>query len=249
MTWGGWNAEAVAAGRYAPSLLGLTRSLPLFLSQYQRTDFPFDAVQLFGLHNDEIPMRHWGDADVLDLWNREFAFPKMVAAPQRDFFRYITTRFGDRIQTFKGDGGAYWEDEAGADARVAALIRAAQAQIVTARRSKPSHCGCSPTSGSIRSRSTQRGATSCWPTRTSGATRTRSAVPTAIARAKAKPPTEPGQKRRSSRRRIFAWWRWTRSPSSCVPIGSERSSSMLRAVRGRDSSTTSSRVTRPSRIP
>ncbi len=132
MTWGGWNAEAVSTGRYAPSLLGLTRSLPLFLSQYERADYPFDAVQLFGLHNDEIPMRHWGDADVLDLWNREFAYPKIVAAPQRDFFKYITSRFGDRIQTLKGDGGAYWEDEAGADARTAALIRAAQAQLVAA---------------------------------------------------------------------------------------------------------------------
>ena len=87
MTWGGWNAEAASTGRYAPSLLGLTRSLPLFLSQYERADFPFDAVQLFGLHNDEIPMRHWGDADVLDLWNREFAYPRIVAAPQRDFFQ------------------------------------------------------------------------------------------------------------------------------------------------------------------
>ena len=55
MTWGGWNAEAAASGRYAPSILGLTRSLPLFLSQDERADFPFDAVQLFGLHNDEIP--------------------------------------------------------------------------------------------------------------------------------------------------------------------------------------------------
>jgi hypothetical protein len=132
MTWGGWNAEAVASRQYRPSILGLTRSLPLFLSQYERSDFPFDAVQLFGLHNDEIPMRHWGDADILDLWNREYAYPKIVAAPQRDFFRYITERFGDRIQTLKGDGGAYWEDEAGADARVAARIRAAQSQLVAA---------------------------------------------------------------------------------------------------------------------
>ena len=132
MTWGGWNAEAAASAQYAPSILGLTRSLPLFLSQYERSDFPFDAVQLFGLHNDEIPLRHWGDADILDLWNREFAYPKVIAAPQRDFFQYITGRFSDRIQTFTGDGGAYWEDEAGADARSAARIRAAQTQLVAA---------------------------------------------------------------------------------------------------------------------
>jgi hypothetical protein len=132
MTWGGWNAEAVASAQYAPSIQGLERSLPLFLSQYERDDFPFDAVQLFGLHNDEIPMRHWGDADVIDLWNKEFAYPRIIPAPQRDFFEYITKRFGNRVETLRGDGGAYWEDEAGADARIASLIRSAQTQLTAA---------------------------------------------------------------------------------------------------------------------
>jgi alpha-mannosidase len=134
MTWGGWNAESVATGTYTPSILGLTRSLPLFLSQYEREDFPFDGVQLFGLHNDEIPMRHWGDADVIDMWNQEYAYPRVIPATQRDFFQYISSQFGDRIQTLRGDAGAYWEDEAGADARIAAMIRAAQMQVVAAEK-------------------------------------------------------------------------------------------------------------------
>ena len=134
MTWGGWNAESARTGVYHPSLLGLTRSLPLFLSQYERDDFPFDAVLLFGLHNDEIPMRHWGDADVMEMWNREYAFPKIIPGTQRDFFGHITKHFEAKIPTFRGDGGAYWEDEAGADARVAAMIRSSQYQIVAAEK-------------------------------------------------------------------------------------------------------------------
>ncbi len=132
MTWGGWNAESIAPAAYSPSIQGLTRSLPLFLSQYDRSDYAFDAVQLFGLHNDEIPMRHWGDADVIAQWNREYAFPKIIPAPQRDFFEYVTSHFGDRIETIRGDGGAYWEDEAGADARIAAMNRATQTQLAEA---------------------------------------------------------------------------------------------------------------------
>lgn len=134
MTWGGWNLESAQSGTYSPSILGLTRSLPLFLSQYDRDDFPFDAVLLFGLHNDEIPMRHWGDADVIDMWNREYAYPKIIPATQRDFFTHITANFSDKIETYRGDGGAYWEDEAGADARIAAMIRTSQMLLAAAEK-------------------------------------------------------------------------------------------------------------------
>jgi alpha-mannosidase len=132
MTWGGWNPESAQSGTYKASIFGLTRSLPLFLSQYDRDDFPFDAVLLFGLHNDEIPLRHSGDADVMEIWNREYAYPKIMPATQRDFFNHITANFDDKIKTYSGDGGAYWEDEAGADARIAAMIRTAQSQLVAA---------------------------------------------------------------------------------------------------------------------
>ena len=84
------------------------------------------------LHNDEIPLRHSGDADVMEIWNREYAYPKIMPATQRDFFNHITANFDDKIKTYRGDGGAYWEDEAGADARTAAMIRTAQSQLVAA---------------------------------------------------------------------------------------------------------------------
>jgi hypothetical protein len=134
MTWGGWNAEAVRAGKYSPSLFGLEHSLPLFLSQYERTDFPFDAVLLYGLHNDEIPIRHYGSADIIQQWNQEYAYPKIIPGTQRDFFSYIVKNFGSEIQTYRGDGGAYWEDESAADAAVAAMIRTSQMQILAAEK-------------------------------------------------------------------------------------------------------------------
>ncbi|MEJ0087274.1 MAG: polysaccharide lyase family protein [Pseudomonadota bacterium] len=134
MTWAGWSLEAARSGKYSPSTFGLSRSLPMYLSQFEREDHPFDAVLLFGLHNDEIPMRHWGDADVIEAWNREYAYPKIHASTQRDFFTYILDKFPNQIQTHRGDAGAYWEDEAGADARIAAIIRTAQWQITAAEK-------------------------------------------------------------------------------------------------------------------
>jgi hypothetical protein len=134
MTWGGWNPRSSQTGTYESSTFGLAHSLPMFLSQYAREDFPFNAVLLFGLHNDEIPMRHWGDADVIEEWNREYAFPKIIPGTQREFFTYIKEHFGDQIKVNRGDGGAYWEDEAGADARIATMIRIAQTQITEAEK-------------------------------------------------------------------------------------------------------------------
>jgi alpha-mannosidase len=134
MTWGGWSPESARVGAYSTSLFGLIRSLPLFLSQYDHDDFPFDAVLLFGLHNDEIPVRHWGDADVIEMWNGEYAYPKIIPATQRDFFTHISTSFDHQIKTYRGDGGSYWEDEAGADARIAAMIRTSQMQLVAAEK-------------------------------------------------------------------------------------------------------------------
>ena len=134
MTWGGWNAESARTGQYHPSVFGLEHSLPLFLSQYDRQDYPSDAVFLYGLHNDEVPIWHNGSADVIDLWNKEYAFPKVIAGTQRDFFGYVTTHFGSQIPTYRGDGGAYWEDEAGADARIAAMNRTSQIRVLAAEK-------------------------------------------------------------------------------------------------------------------
>jgi len=134
MTWGGWNVESVRTGQYHPSTFGLEHSLPLFLSQYDRPDHPVDAVFLYGLHNDEIPIRHNGSADVIEMWNKEYAFPQVIPGTQRDFFSYVTSHFGSQLATYRGDGGAYWEDEAGADARIAALNRDSQMRILAAEK-------------------------------------------------------------------------------------------------------------------
>ena len=100
MTWGGWNPASAETGQYEASIFGLTRSLPLFLTQYDHDDFPFDAVMLFGLHNDEIPMRHWGDADVIEMWNRQYAYPKLIPGTQRDFFAQSPTNSRTRSRLF-----------------------------------------------------------------------------------------------------------------------------------------------------
>ena len=132
MTWGGWSPDEARTGKYTPSLFGMRHSLPLFLSQYQRSDYPFDAVFLYGLHPDEVPIFHNGSADIIERWNKEYTYPKIIPATQRDYFTYIATHFASEIQTYRGDGGAYWEDEAGADGSGVPALIIASASIVPA---------------------------------------------------------------------------------------------------------------------
>jgi hypothetical protein len=160
MTWGGWNPDDARLDKadpaqfvgcwnypfntcedvrwrerkYSPSLFGLRRSLPLFLSQYERQDYPFDAVLLYGLEGDENPIRHFGSADIIERWNQEYAYPKVIPGIQRDYFRYITEHFGSQIRTYRGDAGGSWEEEAGADTRIAAMNRASQIQVTSAEK-------------------------------------------------------------------------------------------------------------------
>lgn len=154
MTWEGWDpedaktdvynpsnrvgcwliCEDLRTSKYSPSLFGLRHSLPLFLSQYERPDYPFDAVLLYGLYPDEFPILQFGSADIIERWNAEYEYPKVIPGTQRDYFRHITDHFGSQIKTYRGDGGAYWEDESGADARVSSMNRSSQVQAVAAEK-------------------------------------------------------------------------------------------------------------------
>ena len=134
LVWSGWNPESMASGLYQASTFGLEHTLPLYLSHFERQDYPFDAVFLYGLHNDDIPMRQDASADVIARWNAEYAYPQIIPATEREFFGYVQEKFGSQIKTLRGDGGAYWEDEVGADARVEALNRAAQTQLASAEK-------------------------------------------------------------------------------------------------------------------
>jgi hypothetical protein len=134
LTWGGWNPEAVRAGRYGPSFLGLEHSLPLFLSQYDRQDYPFDAVLLYGLRNDEVPIRHYGSADVLELWNKTYAYPQVIAGTLHDYFQYVTRHFDSQIKTYRGASGANWEEMAAQDAHSLARNRTSQMQLLAAEK-------------------------------------------------------------------------------------------------------------------
>jgi hypothetical protein len=108
-----------------PSVEHLRRTLPQFLARYRRSDYPVDAVLLYGLYTDNADIRD-GDAEILKAWNQAYEFPKIIPATDAEYFAYVSKNFAGKLPTYRGDGGAYWEDGVGSTAAETALNRDSQ---------------------------------------------------------------------------------------------------------------------------
>ena len=105
-----------------PQQAGCRDGLPTFLSTFDSPGYRPDSVLMFGsqLENtDLIP----GEGEFVRAWNAKYAWPRLQLATFRDYFETIEKRFGDQLETVRGDFGPYWEDGIGTDAQFAALYR------------------------------------------------------------------------------------------------------------------------------
>jgi hypothetical protein len=107
------------------SLDRIERTLRQFLARYRRASYPVDAVLLYGLYTDNAGIRE-GGAEVMKAWNQAYEFPKLVPATDSDYYAYIAKNFGGKLPTYRGDGGAYWEDGAASTALETTLNRDSQ---------------------------------------------------------------------------------------------------------------------------
>jgi hypothetical protein len=114
-----------------PMLPAVRDSLPVFLQAYDRPDYKADAVLLFGSqveNTDLIP----GTATFVRAWNHSYAYPKLLYSTIPEFFKYIAEQYGDKLPTYQGDGGPYWEDGVGSDAYFTAIDRQNQERALSA---------------------------------------------------------------------------------------------------------------------
>ncbi|MGH9469807.1 MAG: hypothetical protein ACRD1N_05625, partial [Terriglobia bacterium] len=109
------------------------QSVPTFLQAYSRPSYKPDAALIYGTqveNTDLVP----GEAEFVRKWNEAYAFPHFVIATFPDYFRYIDSHFGKELPTVSGDGGPYWEDGIGTDARYAAIDRIDQQRALSAEK-------------------------------------------------------------------------------------------------------------------
>jgi len=109
----------------APSIDRLERTVPQFLARYRRSNYPVDAVLLYGLYTDNAAIRD-GEVDIIKKWNDTYAYPKITPSTDADYHEYITRNFGKKLPVYRGDGGAYWEDGSASTAYETAMNRASQ---------------------------------------------------------------------------------------------------------------------------
>lgn len=119
-----------AAMNLIPSTNEAMKRLPRFLERFE-TNYPFDAVLLNGAYSDNNAVKPWLPK-VIEQWNAEWAYPKMIAALPEDFFGYIEKNFSNDIPVLKTDFGGWWEDGAGSSALETVLDRRAEERVVSA---------------------------------------------------------------------------------------------------------------------
>jgi hypothetical protein len=91
-----------------------------------REDYPSDAVMVYGAYTDNAVVPEKGEGDLIERWNQEYEFPKLIVATDDEYFAYVERHFADRLPVYRGDGGAYWEDGAGSTARATTLNQQAK---------------------------------------------------------------------------------------------------------------------------
>ena len=113
-----------------PREAGCRDGLPAFLQTFESPGYRPDAVLMFGsqLENtDLIP----GEGEFVRAWNAKYAWPHLQLATFRDYFETIEKKFGDQLETVRGDFGPYWEDGIGTDAQYAALYRQTESRALS----------------------------------------------------------------------------------------------------------------------
>lgn len=119
------------AGDLIRDMKRAAEQLPRYLVRFDTTNYPYDAVLVNGAFSDNREIEPWLPKVVED-WNAQWEFPKLVLALPQDFFGYIETNYSGRIPVLKTDFGGWWEDGAGSSALETALSRRAEERTVTA---------------------------------------------------------------------------------------------------------------------
>jgi hypothetical protein len=119
------------AGGLISSLEVAADRLPGLLASHENAGYPYDAVLVNGAFSDNQGVAAWLP-EVVEKWNAQWEYPKLILGRPEDFFRYIEQNFAARIPVMRADFGAWWEDGAGSSALETALCRRAEERAVTA---------------------------------------------------------------------------------------------------------------------
>jgi alpha-mannosidase len=114
-----------------PQLNAIRESLPIYLQAYSKPNYKPDVALIYGTQVENTDLFP-STATFADDWSKLYAYPKLIYSTFPDFFHYLERHYGDQLETFKGDGGGYWEDGIGSDAYYAQEDRENQNRALSA---------------------------------------------------------------------------------------------------------------------
>jgi hypothetical protein len=110
-----------------PMLEAGEETLPLFLQMYGRPTYKASSTILYGSQVENTDL-YPQQAELVEQWNKRFAFPHLQYAGFHEALTSVAAQFGNDIPTVRGDGGPYWEDGIAGDAYYAAMERETEAR-------------------------------------------------------------------------------------------------------------------------
>ena len=116
-----------------PQMANCEQSIPTFLEQFEAPGYKPDTVLMYGSQFENTDLQ-LGESDFVEKWNAAYAFPKFVITTFPQYFQYIDKKYGPQLATVVGDGGPYWEDGFGSDAKFTAIDRDNQQRATSAEK-------------------------------------------------------------------------------------------------------------------
>jgi hypothetical protein len=127
LMWYSWvySQLSILFGGYQGRVASGRESLPIFLQAYSRPEYKSDSVLVYGSQSENTDLFP-RQAEVVDDWNKLYAYPHLQYSGFADALSTIAGQFGDSIPVVRGDGGPYWEYGIVSTARSAAIDREAE---------------------------------------------------------------------------------------------------------------------------
>ncbi len=106
----------------------MLNKLPKFLSRF-KDNYPYDEIFLYGYLYENRPIDFKFLHNIKE-WNRKWEYPRIIISTNSEFFRYFLSRHPSEINSYRFDGGTYWEDGAASTARETSIHRKNQREIL-----------------------------------------------------------------------------------------------------------------------
>lgn len=116
-----------------PEISNCEQAFPTFLEPFELPDYKPDTVLMYGSQFENTDLQ-LSETNFAQKWNAKYAYPKFVIATFPDYFGYIEKKYGSELPTVTGDGGPYWEDGVGSDAKYTAIDRDDQQRALSAEK-------------------------------------------------------------------------------------------------------------------